>query len=440
MMFLRSKILGGQKWNYLSTESSTALRDSSSCDVTLVCDELIPFQAHKIILSSCSTVLKCILLDNPHNHPLVFLPGVKKHHLRAVLEFAYHGEVVLPYDGIDQFLALVKNLEIKELFKTLTDKIETRRRKIISHNSKNRNENKEHEPETVLEDLKKIFFMRNDDNQDTDLSDEQKKYSKIDHSPLDLDLLKETFDLTTKIKDIKYVCNQCDYKAVRQTHMRIHQQSVHEGIKYKCNQCEYQATQRSNLKKHQQSKHDFVQFTCNTCNYAARRLDHLKTHQEAVHEGVKYSCKQCRFQTSRRGHLNQHQRVTHEGKRFNCGQCKYETKNQSNLKKHKESQHDGIMYPCNQCQYQTGWEGTLRKHKNLKHGEGETKLYSCTDCKYVTKDSGYLKKHIKAKHDGVRYNCNVCEFHTGWETDLRKHKKVKHASTDFEEKNDSGTC
>ena len=43
-------------------------------DVILVSsDDQKPIPAHKVVLSACSPVLKSLLVNNPHSHPLVYL-------------------------------------------------------------------------------------------------------------------------------------------------------------------------------------------------------------------------------------------------------------------------------------------------------------------------------------------------------------------------------
>ena len=54
---------------------------------------------------------------------------------------------------------------------------------------------------------------------------------------------------------LKYPCSQCDFKATRDSNLKIHIESVHEGIKYPCSQCDYKATQQSHLKRHIDSRH-----------------------------------------------------------------------------------------------------------------------------------------------------------------------------------------
>ena len=34
-------------------------------------------------------------------------------------------------------------------------------------------------------------------------------------------------------------CEQCDYKCIDHTGLRLHRQSVHENIKYPCKECNY---------------------------------------------------------------------------------------------------------------------------------------------------------------------------------------------------------
>ena len=42
-------------------------------DVTLVSDDQKQIQAHKVILSYCSSVFKTMIKDNPHPMPLIYM-------------------------------------------------------------------------------------------------------------------------------------------------------------------------------------------------------------------------------------------------------------------------------------------------------------------------------------------------------------------------------
>ena len=108
------------RWKYFHTNISSSLKDlyteTSSTDVTLVSDDQIQFQAHKFVLSACSPVLKNLLLNNPHSHPLIYLRGVKQQELGSILQFMYHGEVQIDKSNINTFLQGAKDLQIKQLF------------------------------------------------------------------------------------------------------------------------------------------------------------------------------------------------------------------------------------------------------------------------------------------------------------------------------------
>ena len=77
------------KWkvfnSHLTSSLSDVLTENSFTDVTLVSDDKVQFQAHKCVLSACSPVLKNLLLNNPHSHPLIYLRGVKQKELNSIL-------------------------------------------------------------------------------------------------------------------------------------------------------------------------------------------------------------------------------------------------------------------------------------------------------------------------------------------------------------------
>jgi len=106
------------RWNDFESNISTAFRelrdDKDFFDVTLACngDQI---QAHKVILSACSPFFRNILRRNPHQHPLLYLKGVKYSDLQSVLNFMYHGEVNVAQEELNSFLAVAEELSVKGL-------------------------------------------------------------------------------------------------------------------------------------------------------------------------------------------------------------------------------------------------------------------------------------------------------------------------------------
>ena len=52
---------------------------------------------------------------NPHQHPLLYLKGVKYAEIVSILNFMYHGEVNVTQDDLNGFLAVAEELKVKGL-------------------------------------------------------------------------------------------------------------------------------------------------------------------------------------------------------------------------------------------------------------------------------------------------------------------------------------
>jgi len=106
------------RWNDFESNISVAFRElreeKDFFDVTLACDDS-QVQAHKVILSACSPFFRNILRRNPHQHPLLYLKGVKYKELLSVLDFMYQGEVNVAQEELNSFLAVAEDLRVKGL-------------------------------------------------------------------------------------------------------------------------------------------------------------------------------------------------------------------------------------------------------------------------------------------------------------------------------------
>jgi len=107
------------KWNEFSVyicDSFKELRDDTNfCDVTLACDDGEQIKANKVVLSSCSPVLKNLLRSNPHPHPLLVLRGYSSQYLNQLIDFMYFGEVDVAQQDFDEFLRGAKDLQVQGL-------------------------------------------------------------------------------------------------------------------------------------------------------------------------------------------------------------------------------------------------------------------------------------------------------------------------------------
>ena len=106
------------QWNEFEANITSGFQDlreeKDFFDVTLACEDS-QMEAHKVILSACSPFFKNILRRNPHQHPLLYLKGVKSIELSNVLSFMYQGEVNVAQDSLNAFLTVAEELQVKGL-------------------------------------------------------------------------------------------------------------------------------------------------------------------------------------------------------------------------------------------------------------------------------------------------------------------------------------
>ncbi|CAH2000806.1 unnamed protein product [Acanthoscelides obtectus] len=99
--------------NFISVFSSL-LNSQSLVDVTLAA-EGTHLQAHKVVLSACSSYFQSLFTVNPCKHPIVILKDVKFADLKVMVDFMYHGEVNVSQEQLPCILKTAEMLKIKGL-------------------------------------------------------------------------------------------------------------------------------------------------------------------------------------------------------------------------------------------------------------------------------------------------------------------------------------
>ena len=101
------------RWNDFETNMTVALKElreeKDFFDVTIACEDS-QIQAHKVILSACSTFFRNLLHRTPHQQTLLYLKGVKYKELLGILNFIFNGEANVPQEEPKQFLAIAGDL------------------------------------------------------------------------------------------------------------------------------------------------------------------------------------------------------------------------------------------------------------------------------------------------------------------------------------------
>ena len=87
-------------------------------DVTLISEDELPVEAHRVILSAGSKFFQHVLSRATilkHPHPLLYLKGINGDELESILDFLYLGETSVDQHNLTSFLEAAKHLGIKGL-------------------------------------------------------------------------------------------------------------------------------------------------------------------------------------------------------------------------------------------------------------------------------------------------------------------------------------
>ena len=84
-------------------------------DVTLVTEDKKHIKANICILISCIPFFKDILKKERTSNQIIYLRGVQSSEMESIMQFIYLGEAIFYEERMDEFLAVAKSLEIKEI-------------------------------------------------------------------------------------------------------------------------------------------------------------------------------------------------------------------------------------------------------------------------------------------------------------------------------------
>jgi len=97
---------------HLEEMLNNLMKTSELADVTLVCDDNKKIKAHKVILSSCSSIFKNIFddLSQRFNNSVIYLRGIQYQEMESILEFMYLGVATIYQERLNEFFNVAKNL------------------------------------------------------------------------------------------------------------------------------------------------------------------------------------------------------------------------------------------------------------------------------------------------------------------------------------------
>ena len=300
------------------------MMNSDFSDVTLVTEDKKHINANINILNRCSPVFKDILTKENNSNTLMYLRGIQSSEMESIMQFIYLGEATFYEERLDEFLAVAKSLEIKELCYAEPEPNDELVNDTVTSSD-------------TLEKQKDLPESNDELEKDTDSSSDTIEERQVlsDHVTE-----QATHQINGNVTaNSKYECDQCHKTYSTEWALHTHKQSVHEGVRYACDKCNFQASTKGNIKVHIQSKHDGVKYECDKCDYFAYIQSNLHVHIKSKHEGVKYACDKCDYIAKLKSNLNVHIQSKHEGTKYACDQCDYRATQQSNLRRHIRNNH-----------------------------------------------------------------------------------------------------
>ena len=408
------------------------MKSEELTDVTLVCDDKIQFNAHKIILSGCSSVFKSIMKDLPHGSSVIYLRGIQHQEMESILEFIYLGVATFSKERMNEFLRVAHNLEIKDISKC----VEFEDEKVPNHTPEEPVDEKSVQipnsnpgvlDELVNQESKSESLDFNDENVPSPNSEVPKEpeENQMDHSECgceDQNCADDQLMNTNIIKDNKADSATSD--------KQVTQASDDKFFSYQCNS---KFTIKQDLRQHD----DGIIYACNQCENVCKKTEYKAAAREVLNANIKLRhdvCKECEYKAGKQQIFNKHAKLKHDVDFADSkepasseSQMPIETGNEEGSQNHDRKE---IIYSakitCAQCEIQLPSRQALYRHNKSKHNHVQ---YECEKCNFFTSRQDHLKRHIQSKHDGVKYECNLCDYNTTRQDHLKRHVQSKHEDT-----------
>ena len=254
----------------------------------------------------------------------------------------------------------------------------------------------------------------------------------------------------TEVKDKKrnndklFDCEDCDFSTNYPSHLRHHEQSVHNGVvRYFCPLCEYKSFFRNTVDYHIGSKHRgqnarIMLLECYLCQRGEAHEECLKS--ESRKATKRFKCETCEFKSNSRQSLKNHVSAIHEKiHRYSCSLCDKKSYFKHHIKSHQFSHGKEpcrvLTIGCIKCERKEDHPRCYNKQKAKKpnidqpkkrsrKNPSKTGKYKCGDCDYSHDRRGFVKRHTDSVHKGiVKFFCKECSYKTFHRSAMILHMK-----------------
>ena len=252
--------------------------DRNFTDVTLACSDNTYIKAHKVILDSKTSFFHNMFLANPHQHPLIYIRGLKPANLKSIIEFIYLGQTMVKSDNLRSFLAAAAELKVEGLTETeLGGNKEESTKEEASDEATKEKAAEQCVHEKVFEESDHLDNFDQEEERIEDICTQTKGYAcdicevelcstysikrhkmKVHNSAVTQD---KTV-ITEKILKQEIVCpthtlscDQCNYTTYKQKYLKAHISTHDESKPHQCKFCDHSTRRATDLRKHVERKH-----------------------------------------------------------------------------------------------------------------------------------------------------------------------------------------
>ena len=210
------------KWKHFKVNQDSTLeelftKNNNQADVTLVSDDKVAFPAHKFILGACSPILKDLLINNPHPHPMI--------ELSSILQFIYLGKTQFFHSRMQNFFETGRELQIKQLSQPLIQNDEDEVTVRV---------------DTPFDDCKNKIDFEYSNKKNYIPSQDQLQRFKEERSMVQKYKHPNSKSVNENIEK-PYICKKCQAKFRSRVGLWHHRKNKHEGVSYSCDRCDYKA-------------------------------------------------------------------------------------------------------------------------------------------------------------------------------------------------------
>jgi len=263
-------------------------------DVTLACEGK-QIQSHKVVLSAVSPILRALLKQNRHEHPIIFLRGVKYSQMVQLLDFIYKGQVNIPQIDVGAFLEMASDLQIEGLTAATEQQVgeDLEEGEVGNLSKRRRTETHEYtddgdsngllDPHGLIKEEPCLMPNDNDTHlSHVDMVEDYNGDAMMDEEGYlyNQDMIMSNFNPCKRI----LACDRCTRTFKTRHNLKQHIKAVHEKVRYDCDQCNHKASTKSNLRIHKESQHEGIKYDCDECEYTTTIKSRLKKHKETKHE------------------------------------------------------------------------------------------------------------------------------------------------------------